>query len=90
MQTQAVSPTDRAGAVADAFGLASAGQVGMDVALGLASKLRDDPDNLVRQVVVSCLVDLLHLYSEVWVCYCGFCRVRSCVRWNKHVGIQVL
>ena len=65
MQNRAVPPPDRAGAVSDAFSLAAAGRLGTAVALDLASKLRDDPDNLVRQTVVSCLVDLVSLYSEV-------------------------
>lgn len=62
-----MSPADRAGAVADAFSLASAGQLGMDVALNLASTVKNDPDNLVRQTVVSRLSDLLLLFSEVRV-----------------------
>lgn len=65
MQTRSISPADRAGAVADAFSLAAAGKVGMGVALDLASKLRDDPDNLVRQTVVTSLMVLISLYSEV-------------------------
>ena len=65
MQSRALPPKDRAGAVADAFALASAGKLGMGVALDLASKLRDDPDNLVRQTVVMRLVGLISLYSEV-------------------------
>ncbi|CAM9429069.1 unnamed protein product [Ascophyllum nodosum] len=64
MQSRALPPKDRAGAVADAFALASAGKLGMGVALDLASKLRDDPDNLVRQTVVMRLVGLISLYSE--------------------------
>eukprot|EP00752_Nemacystus_decipiens_P015740 g14052.t1 len=64
MQSRAIPPADRAGAVSDAFSLAAAGLAATSVALDLASKLRDDPDNLVRQTVVSCLVDLLSLYSE--------------------------
>ena len=67
MQSRALPPKDRAGAVADAFALASAGKLGMGVALDLASKLRDDPDNLVRQTVVMRLVGLISLYSEVRV-----------------------
>lgn len=65
LQARALPSKDRAGAVADAFSLASAGKVGMDVALSLAMAVKDDPDNLVRSVVVSCLMDLLRLYSEV-------------------------
>lgn len=65
MQNKAVPPADRAGAVSDAFSLAAAGRLETAVALDLASKLRDDPDNLVRQTVVSCLLDLVSLYSEV-------------------------
>ncbi|CAN0229581.1 unnamed protein product [Ectocarpus sp. 6 AP-2014] len=64
MQTRAISPADRAGAVSDAFSLAAAGRASTGVALGLASKLRDDPDSLVRQTVVSSLLDLISLYSE--------------------------
>eukprot|EP00903_Cladosiphon_okamuranus_P013627 g12691.t1 len=64
VQSRAIPPADRAGAVADAFSLAAAGLAATSVALDLASKLRDDPDNLVRQTVVSCLVELLSLYSE--------------------------
>ncbi len=68
MRSRSISPADRAGAVSDAFSLAAAGLAATSVALDLASKLRDDPDNLVRQTVVSCLVDLLSLYSEVRAC----------------------
>ncbi|CAN0168983.1 unnamed protein product, partial [Laminaria digitata] len=64
MQDRAVPPADRAGAVSDAFSLAAAGRLETAVALDLASKLRNDPDNLVRQTVVSSLVDLVSLYSE--------------------------
>lgn len=66
-ETRAVPPADRAGAVADAFSLAAAGKVGMGVALDMASKLTNDPDNLVRQTVVSSLVGLISLYSQVLV-----------------------
>ncbi|CAN0321806.1 unnamed protein product [Pylaiella littoralis] len=64
MQSMSVSPADRAGAVSDAFSLAAAGLLETSVALDLASKLKNDPDNLVRQTVVSSLVDLISLYSE--------------------------
>lgn len=65
MEGDALSPPDRAGAVADAFSLASAGQLGMNVALGLATVLKNDPDNLVRETIVSHLSSLLLLYSQV-------------------------
>lgn len=64
MGTMALSPADRAGSVSDAFSLASAGQLGMDVALNLATVLKNDADNLVRQTVVNRLSDLLLLYSQ--------------------------
>lgn len=65
LKAQKLPPRDRAGAVADAFSLANAGQISTDVALGLAKALKHDPDNLVRHVLVTCLVELLQLYSEV-------------------------
>ncbi|CAM9121076.1 unnamed protein product [Discosporangium mesarthrocarpum] len=64
MQELKISPVDRAGVLGDAFALAGAGQLDMGVAIGLASRVRFDPDNMVIEAVLTWLQGLLPLYSE--------------------------